>query len=281
MIDFKSSIKSHYDTLSRSEKSIADFMTAQPLSASKMSIQEVSAATATSVATLSRFAKHIGYQSYQELKFSLAQVEKKQEILFETLTPDDSVLTVSQKVFSANIHSLEATKNFLKEKELNQALHFLTISEKTDFFGLGGSSIVAVDAFHKFLRTPLNCDYQSDFHMQLMAATKLTKKDCAVVISHTGNNQDTLRIVDILRSNEVPIIVITSHAGSELARLATVSFISISEETSYRSEALSSVLSQLSIIDSLYVCYSVSHNQDTTKTADKIRETIQSTRLKK
>ena len=43
-------------------------------------------------------------------------------------------------------------------------------------FGLGGSNAVALIAYHKFLRMPLQTVYHQDFHYQQMLASKLTEK---------------------------------------------------------------------------------------------------------
>ncbi|MFR5525310.1 MAG: SIS domain-containing protein [[Clostridium] innocuum] len=53
--------------------------------------------------------------------------------------------------------------------------------------------------------------------MQLMYAGRLSEKDCALIVSHTGRNKDVLRIVDILKEHGVPIISVTSNAASPLA----------------------------------------------------------------
>ena len=43
----------------------------------------------------------------------------------------------------------------------------LIVSSKTVFlFGLGGSNIIAADAYHKLLKSPLNVIYASNYHLQ-------------------------------------------------------------------------------------------------------------------
>ncbi|HBA2692092.1 TPA: SIS domain-containing protein, partial [Enterococcus faecium] len=70
-------------------------------------------------------------------------------------------------------------------------------------------------------------------------------KDCAVLISHTGQSKETIHIAETVRKTGAKTIVITSQANSSLAKLGDVVFISISEETEFRSEALASRISQL------------------------------------
>lgn len=107
----------------------------------------------------------------------------------------------------------------------------------------------------------------------------MTSKDCAFVISHTGRNKDTMELINVLKKNDVPIIGITSYAGSPLAQASDIALISISEETFYRPEAISSVVSQLSIIDTLFLIYGIKMKTKAQKSIDKVREIIQETRL--
>lgn len=277
--DFYARVKSYRHVFSKSEANIADYCLMHGEELAQLSIQEVSKAIPTSTATLSRFAKHIGYQSFQEMKMAIVQSTKHTD-LFEEISIDDSLLTISQRVFSENQQSLVASSELLTEKQFEEALEFIQSANRLFFFGIGGSGAVALDGFHKFMRTPIQCHFQQDFHIQLMEASQLSPTDCAIVISHTGKNQDILRIVDELLKNQVPIIAITSHAGSPLALQSDVCFISIAEETNYRSESLSAVIAQLSILDSLFVMYSLRLGDSASTTLDKVRQTIKTTRVK-
>ena len=120
------------------------------------------------------------------------------------------------------------------------------------FFGFGGSSIVALDGYHKFLRTTVQPQFHPDVDIQLMQAVKMTKDDVAIIVSHSGRNHDTLMIADQLRANHVPMIAITSYPASSLAKKCNIVFQSVAEEVNYRSESMSSLIAQLTIMDSLF-----------------------------
>ena len=156
----------------------------------------------------------------------------------------------------------------------------ILLSAKTcGFFGLGGSNAVALIAYHKFLRMPLQTVYHQDFHYQQMLASKLTEKDCAFVISHTGKNKDTLKIVDILKNNHVPVIAITSFANSALVKKSDLALISIAEEISFRPEAVASTVSQISLLDAIFLMYGMKAQDTIEDTLENIREVISQTRL--
>ncbi|XVG98119.1 MurR/RpiR family transcriptional regulator [Enterococcus faecium] len=121
---------------------------------------------------------------------------------------------------------------------------------------------------------PIATSHSTDYHIQLMEASLLTEKDCAVLISHTGQSKETIHIAETVRKTGAKTIVITSQANSSLAKLGDVVFISISEETEFRSEALASRISQLSILDSLYVILMFYNEKESRRSIAKVRHTI-------
>lgn len=278
--DLRLAINSYYQDLSATDKKIADYLMKQPQKSASMSIQALSREIQASTATISRFAKRLGYQSFQELKIALGIEERMNSgDLLNDLSLEDPPAEIAKKIFSANIRSLEDTQKFLDEKALSLALKLMQTANRTAFYGLGGSLVVAMDAYHKFMRTSLPCEFQIDYHLQLMSAAKLTKNDCAVIVSHTGRNHDTLRLCEILVENEVPIICITSYAGSPIAKLSKCSLIAVAEETEYRSEAISAMQAQFSLVDSLFMIYSVAEYKENEVARKKIRQIIETTRL--
>lgn len=278
--DIRQVINSFSQDLSHSEKKVANYLMDNQIKAAQLSIQELSEEINVSTATLSRFAKKLGYQSFQKLKIALSiPPENENSELLSDLSSDDDALTIAKKVFAANITSLKDTEKFLDRDKLEAALSLLTQADKTAFFGLGGSQIVALDAYHKFMRTSLDGEYQSDYHLQLMLATKLTEHDCAIVISHTGRNREILQLCELLQENQVPIICITSYASSPLAKIAKVTLLAFAEETSYRSEAVSAMQAQFSLVDSLFMLYSVANFSNNSQARKKIREAIKKTRI--
>ena len=66
-----SRIRSYYDNLSKSDQAISDYLIANIDSAAMLSIQEFAQKTQVSTATISRFSKKIGFNSFQELKLAI------------------------------------------------------------------------------------------------------------------------------------------------------------------------------------------------------------------
>lgn len=273
-------IKAIYRDLSDKEKRIADYISAHPADIVHGTISTISEALDVADATVFRFCKRLGFKGFQAFKIALASEQiNESDSIHAHISKDDSEFVIAQKVFTSNIQALKDTAAILDETQMNLANHILNQAKTIAFFGIGGSSVIAMDAYHKFMRSPLNCLFNIDSHFQLMQAAKLTKDDCAVIISHSGINKDILNIANVAKETGAKLIVITSYSIAPLAKLADALLLSTAEETDYRSEALASRITQLSLIDALFVNTMFKNNPNSTKSLEEIRHAIAKTKL--
>lgn len=270
------SIKSIYTNLSEKEKKIADFILENPVVVGSSSINELSETLAIAPSTIFQFTRKIGYQGFKDFKLALLTQGRSEteSTIHENIYDSDSLLVKAQKVFDTNISTLLDTRKFLDQAALEQALEYLKDAEAVYFFGVGGSEIVATDAYHKFLRAPLRVHHSTDYHIQLMEASLMKPSDCAVLISHTGRSHETIEIAKAAKEAGAKLIVLTSSSQSPLALLGDAVFVSIAEETEFRSEALSSRIAQLSILDSLYVILMFERKNASKESIAKVRKRI-------
>ena len=129
------------------------------------------------------------------------------------------------------------------------------------------------------LRTGLKVNAVTDAHFQLMAASQMTKDDCAVFISHSGSSKDILHVLNVVKSTGAKTIAITNYIKSPLSTGVDIPLYTVSEETDYRSEALSSRIAQLTILDVLYVNLQLKRGSEGQDALKKIREAISVKRI--
>ncbi|MCI8270845.1 MAG: MurR/RpiR family transcriptional regulator [Erysipelotrichaceae bacterium] len=275
----KIKIKTNKRNLTKKESIIADFILSNPKEVSKMTINEVASRLGFADSTIFQFTRKLGYKSFRDFRSDLLFEEYDPEIsVHENIKPTDTCIEMTKKVFESSIKSLNDTICLLTDNALKKASDILLNSDLITFFGVGGSNVVSLDAYHKFLRSPLKVQYATDYHIQLMQASLLTEKDCAVIITHTGLTKETIEIAKTVKKNKARIITITSYPSNELKKVSDVIFTSVSEETGYRSESLSSRISQLAIIDSLFIITMFNDENKANKTLYKIRNIINTTK---
>lgn len=272
-------IKSMYKNLTPTEQAIADYILKDPQKISRSSISDIAKDLDIADSTFFQFTKKIGFSGFKDFKMALLTSESETQritaaTIHENITPEDDELTMAQKIFDSNISTLNDTKKLLDKEKLKMAVDFIDQSKRLFFFGVGGSEIVASDAYHKFLRSPITVVHSADYHIQLMEASMMTPDDCALLISHTGKSKETIQLAEVAKKNGASVIVVTSQIQSPLAKVADVVFISISEETAFRSEALASRIAQLSILDAIFTILMFRNEAGSKITIGKVREVI-------
>lgn len=275
-----SSIKSNYQNLNNTEKRIADTILVNPTIAHDFTIQELAIASNVSSASVSRFVKHLGWDSYRDFSVALASHENN-NVFFGEIAENDSTNDIIQKVFSGATNALSASLEMLDSHSFETAVELICTANTVGLFGIGGSSIVAFNGYHKLLRTSINVQQHPDYDIQLMQAVRMNEADVAIVISHSGRNHDTLAIAEKLKENHVKTIAITSFAQSPLAKLADISLVSIAEEVNFRAESMSSLIAQLTIMDALFTAVGFRLGSKTQSVVDNIRVAIEKTRISK
>lgn len=273
-------IRSNYARLSDKEKIIAKYIINHPQTIIHSTINEVAEKLNVADATVFRFCKRVGFKGYQAMKIALAsEIMTPAQQILEDISEDDNERLVAEKIFKSNIKTLEYTLQVLDETSLTKAVQLLLHASRIHFYGTGGSAVIAMDAYHKFIRTGIQSFAFIDSHFQLMSASQLTGDDTAVIISHSGTNKDTLNILNTANENGARTIAITSYPKSYLSTHADVTLLTSSEETEYRSEALASRIGQLSLIDALYANVMMRNKKDSEAALQKIRSTISETRM--
>jgi RpiR family transcriptional regulator, carbohydrate utilization regulator len=241
-------------SLSAKERIVADYILAAPGESVNPSIEELSERIGVSESTLFRFVRKLGYDGYQQFRIALAtESAESRRTVYEAeidVVDERSAMAV---VFSNNIAALERTMAMLDPADLARAAELLIAARNILFFGLGGSAVVAQDAYHKLVRTGLSCGAPNDFHMQLMAASQLGSEDVAVIMSHTGANKDALAVADEVKKAGARLIVMTDYNRSPIVKLADHTLISYTCSSRYASESFSARIVQLALIDALYV----------------------------
>ncbi|MFB4165359.1 MurR/RpiR family transcriptional regulator [Alteribacillus sp. JSM 102045] len=273
-------IKSSYPLFSEKEKKVADYILENPNEIIHSTINQLAEDMGVAEATIFRFCKRLGFKGYQAMKIALAsEVVSPMKDIHETIQEDDDEKDIAEKVFKSNIRTLEDTLQVFNKDHLQQAVDAILHANRTEFYGNGGSGIIAMDAHHKFMRTGLTTFAYQDSHFQMMSASQLTEKDAVVIISHSGANRDMLDTLEMVTEKGAVTIGITTLAKSPLSEKVDIPLYTVSQETDFRSEALASRLAQLSIIDALFVNVAKKRKERMNVSLQNIREAISRKRI--
>jgi RpiR family carbohydrate utilization transcriptional regulator len=243
-----------YSGLRAAEQRVADFILKHPDELIYLTVTELAERTNTSESTVVRLCQKIGYKGYQEFKIVLARdLVEPTTAIYAAIEPDDDLATVKTKVFQANAQALRDTIEVLDDGELERAVGALAAARRVDIYGVGGSGPLALDAYHKFLKLGIQVVALSDGDLMAMSSALLREGDVALGISHTGASRDVTDALGRAKSNGATTIGITHRPTSPITKVSDIILVTAAKQTAFRSDASSSRIAQLTIIDTLYV----------------------------
>lgn len=216
-------ILQRYRELSDAEKTVADFILKHEGVVSSLSAVEIAKRSCVSNTTVSRFVRSIGYSSFSEMRYALAREEtaSKRHSFDESLDISLSDIPGSMRyVMETKLVELEGTFASLDAEVVKRAVELLSSARMAMFVGVGSSLPVAQSAAIKFSQAGVNAISPSTSDGALITAALMSPPDCLVVISNSGRSDRLRRIMDNAIDREVPCIVITRNAQSQLARHA-------------------------------------------------------------
>ncbi len=218
-------IRASMPALPPAEQRVAQLLLSDPRSFATLPVVELAERSHVSKPTVVRFCRSIGYDGLADFKLKLAgSVNEGVPFGHRSVDDDDKAGDIVVKVTDNAVAALLRYRNAAASQAVERAIAALadtgrnsTQGRRIEFYGVGNSGIVAMDAQHKFFRLGVTAAAVSDGHMQVMSATMLKPGDCAVIISNTGRSRDLLDVAEIARKKGATVIAITA-SGSLLAR---------------------------------------------------------------
>lgn len=258
-------IKQNYGKFTDREKLIADYLLVENSEIIDMSAKEIAEKTNTSAPTVVRFAKKLGFNSLNEMKIklSISLNEKNSRVEFEYLDKDLSTKSIVNGVKNS-IHSIiDETIDLINEEKLDKAINLLINAKTIYIYSVGVSSLVGLDFYYKLSRINKRCVVHADTHLQVTSSVLMEEGDVALVISYSGKTKEALLCAKNAKEKNVPVIAITKASiDNKLDYFSDISLHVPYVEKSLREGAMSSRISQLAIIDMLFLGMARSNIKD-------------------
>ncbi len=237
--------------LSKSDKKLSAIIVADPESVIHQPIAVLAASAEVSEPTVNRFCHKMGCDGYPDFKLRLAQeISTSGQLFVENLTQDDDSSMVIKRIMTSIQSSIQALASSINPKELDKAAERIANCKTVNFFGMGASSSVALDAQHKFFRFGMPVSSHTDFINQRMLCSMLETDDVAVFISYTGRTDALIVNAEIAKERGVTLIGITSD-GSPLSRQCDIVLDAVTAEDTDLFTPMTSRIIHLAVIDML------------------------------
>jgi DNA-binding MurR/RpiR family transcriptional regulator len=259
--------------LHATELSIAKCILQDPVRVSQMNISKLAEHSETSVASVVRFSKTVGYKGFPEFRMALVgEVSRMGELgiasaeLDSGITVDDSPAEIIRKIAAADAQAIQATAQRLDVESFTAAVDAWEKAKTIGLFGVASGGFVAMDLQLKLNRQGKSAIAWRETHNALTSLSLLGPGDALVAISHSGTTLDTVDVMQEFKNRGVTIILITNSLRSPATAIADIVLITSARETTFRSGATASRIAQLTVVDCLCVALA-QRNWSGTRTA--------------
>jgi DNA-binding MurR/RpiR family transcriptional regulator len=224
---FSQLISEHFSRLTKSEKRIANYLNQNQDEAAFLSAGDIAKRLQLSEATMVRFARNLGFESYPSMRVAL------QENFRHRLTHSARLRSrlddlreagdIFERLVASEISFLTESLQTLDRKALNQAVQLLSTHQRIFVFGLG-PSVSLVDLLEIRLTRSLRhvISLRTSGKELLEPLLLMGKTDLMIAIAFF-NLTPALQIV-LEQANElkVPVILVTDTLGDQVGKKANV-----------------------------------------------------------
>ena len=277
-----SRIHNCYDSLTDTEKKIADTVFSSPKDAVKMTVKELAERSGTVPSAVVRFCKSIGATGFSDFKICLS-AELGGKVSATGMLPvgeGDDPQQVFRKVFASGINTLEDTLSMIDFSQAEAIVRLLQQATRVVFFGVGTSSVIATDAQYRFAQLGIATSACTDILFMNVTAANLKAGDVAVCISHSGSTKATVDAMRRAKKAGADTIAISSFAHSRLAMESDYHLIAFSDDKNYPVEAVSARIAHICILDALMMSLAAKNYETLQKHIGERNEVLKEMRYK-
>ncbi len=216
----------------------------------------------TSRSTVVRALKRWGIGGLGDLKRGLLHGAQRtpgsslvESHLDPTIRPEDSPSTVANKVMaSVATRSMRFAQLLATSPDLELLVDRLYRCSVVALFGVGSSSVVAMDLNHRLLRIGKETRYAEDAHTQLAIASTMKSEELGLFFSYSGRTSTTVRAAQITGERGAFTVAITAAQQSPLAEACELTIATPQGVGLFGSDAVMTRILQILFNEVLFHC---------------------------
>ena len=192
-------------------RAILDLMLQDPDRVLEESFETLARRAGSSVPTVMRTCRDLGFAGLREFKLALAQdLALGGSPLHRRVDISDTADEVVKKIASSAAASVAGVRKQLDLTTLGAAVDAIAVAPHIDIFGAGNTSwFMASDLQARLFRLGLSANGWADYHLQQVAAGAQKKSGVVIAITHVGGMPSLLDAVDIARAQGATAVAIT------------------------------------------------------------------------
>lgn len=199
-------IEQNYNILTKNQKNIADYIIKNHEELPNLTARQLSKLTYTVPSSIISFSKSLGFEGFNELKFSYKNDKN------DVNNVDKELIDVFIKVNKLTITS-----------EFKETVRILKESNKVFIIASQMSQIPAKDFYYRMRKIePAKMIFFEGFQDQLRMASIMDTNDVALIVSNSGEAREIKKIQPELINNNCKQVLVTNNSNSSLSKFSDV-----------------------------------------------------------
>lgn len=195
--------------LTNNDLRIYKFCQENPSEVYEMKIHELAERVYTTAPSISRLVKKLGFNNFQEFKVNI------RDVFTMSRNSQHHNTFVSQYA-----QEMQTTLTKISEKKIKAFCDFLSDCKFIITWGYGTSDSVAKYISYNLMVLGFNITNETDYTSCNVRSRFLTKDDCLLIVSNSGESLMLEEIINNARKNGVKVAAITSRQNSTLGQQA-------------------------------------------------------------
>ncbi len=229
------------------EARIAKLILADPTSFCNLSLSAAARMADASQGSLVNFANKYAHGGFPALKLAITAAYVAEGVP----AAEKSVGEALRNTVKGAEEAFSNTLSLNDENTLRRVAERIRKAKKVEIYGIFRSAVVATDFYYQLLQLNVPATFVSDVLTCAASASLLRRGSLVVAISSSGQTKDVLDAVSLAKANGVPIVGITGHRDSPLARLSDDVLVSAHSGRNDTVDSTEVRLSQLVLTDAI------------------------------
>lgn len=250
----------HYPQMTASERRVADHFLQHKPNIQSVSISPIATDCNVSPATLTRFARKLGYENFQAFRSSLSMDRRgsmpDEGNYFTEVQASDNIEVKSKKLLRIYTDALQATQDLISEEAISEAVTLLLNARAVYCFGQGNSGSTALDASTRFAPITNKFHWVADTHLQANIAALLQENDVILYFSFSAANRELIEIGQLVQNTPGTLILVTRFPNAPGVQFCDVLLQCGVKESPNNQGSVAAKIAQLFIVDLLFNEYS-------------------------
>ena len=282
-MDIINDIREQYNSLTRTQKRIADYILGYTDTACFQTLKDWSRITGVSEATILSFCSRFACQNFLGMKQELQRYIKGWISPNEKLKRGSSQMTLDeptlQKLMDMEKNNLEKTFSYLNREQFFLFIEELKNADRIHVVGHGISAPVAMQLKNRLQQAGVQVNTAMnilDYYEVIYEIVDSGPDDLFIVISFPNYARQTINLVRYLQSIKAKMVCITYKASSPIAASARATLLCSTESMLFYN-SLASAMALINLIASALVLDNKARFARRTARLERVKEAMKET----